>query len=123
MKKGIKFYWNEELQDSFETIKKSMCSAPILSYFSSDKSITTRLYVDASNNSIGAVLMQGITEMSPIAYASRNLTDVEKKYNTTEKECLSLVWALKYYGVGIVFSSGNRSSSSLLVTVEKGFEW
>lgn len=97
LKKGVKFQWNEELQNSFTLIKESMCRAPILSYFSGDKSVTTRVCVDASNEAIGAVLMQGVSKMCPVAYASRKLTDAEKKYSTTEKECLALVWALKHY--------------------------
>lgn len=97
LKKGVKFHWDSKLQDSFDHIKKLMCSSPILSYFSNDKSNTVRLYVDASNEAIGSVLMQGKSEMSPIAYASRKLTDAEKRYSTTEKECLSLVWALRYF--------------------------
>lgn len=97
LKKGVKFYWNSELQESFDRIKELMCSAPILSYFSNDKSKTVRLNVDASNEAIGAVLMQGEIEMSPVAYASRKLSEAEKRYSTTEKECLSLVWALRYF--------------------------
>lgn len=97
LKKGVKFHWNSEHQDALDYIKRLMCSEPILSYFSTDKALSTRLYVDASNEAIGAVLMQGRMTMCPIAYASRKLSEAEKKYSTTEKECLSLVWALRYF--------------------------
>lgn len=98
LKKGVKFAWSEEHQTAFNRIKEEMCKAPILRYFSADPNIVTRLHVDASNEAIGAALMQENEGfMHPVAYASRKLSDAERKYSTTEKECLALVWALRYF--------------------------
>ncbi|GBP22811.1 Retrovirus-related Pol polyprotein from transposon 297 [Eumeta japonica] len=55
---------------------------------------------DASGEALGASLMQGekeLREMHPVAYASQKLSDLEKKYTATERECLGVLWTLKYF--------------------------
>lgn len=45
---------------------------------------------------IGAILPQGNVESDlSISYISRTLNKAEKNYNTTEKELLAIVWAVK----------------------------
>ncbi|GFW95163.1 transposon Tf2-9 polyprotein [Trichonephila clavipes] len=58
---------------------------------------------------MGAVLTQlnEQGEEHPILYLSKKLSDVEKRYCTTEKECASIVFAIKklhYYLDGYSFS-------------------
>jgi len=53
---------------------------------------------DASAFAIGAVLSQGkVGNDRPIAYANRVLSRKEQNYNTTEKELLAIVWAVKHF--------------------------
>ena len=47
--------------------------------------------MDASSSGLGACLMQG---GQPIQYASRALTDTEKRYSEIEKAMLSIVFGL-----------------------------
>ena len=53
----------------------------------------TRIVADASPAGLGEVLTQeqGRTWMA-VSYASRSLTDVERRYSHTVKEALALVW-------------------------------
>ena len=95
-KKGEKFIWTVEQQNAFETLKEKLITAPVLSYPDFEKKflVTT----DASDYAIGAVLSQGpVGSDQPIAYASRILNKAERNYNTTEKELLAIVWAVKYF--------------------------
>jgi len=55
------------------------------------------LQIDANSVSLGAVLTQTIkSEKRVIAFASRALTDPEKKYSVTGQEC-SVVWAIQKF--------------------------
>ncbi|KAH9297429.1 hypothetical protein KI387_029111, partial [Taxus chinensis] len=54
------------------------------------------VHVDASGMAIGAVLAQpgeGIVD-HPLCFASRKLTPAEQNYTTTEREALSMIYAL-----------------------------
>jgi len=95
-KKSEKFEWTAEQQNAFETLKKKLMTAPVLKYpdFTEEFIVTT----DASAFAIGAVLSQGkVGNDRPIAYASRVLSRAEQNYNTTEKELLAIVWAVKHF--------------------------
>ena len=66
-----------------------------MSYF--DLSKDTILTVDASTVGISGVLAQqskGTDGYYIFVYASRALIAVEKRYSHTEKEALSIVWAI-----------------------------
>ena len=56
------------------------------------------LDVDASNNSIGAVLSQKTGKGEQVvAYASRSVSKAEHRYCVTKKELLALVNFVKYF--------------------------
>jgi len=61
--------------------------------------------IDASDYAI-VVLSQGkVGQDRPIAYTGRVLSRAEQNYNITEKELLTIVWAVKhfrpYYGLNL----------------------
>ena len=95
-RKDVSFHFGPEQKASFESLKQSMAEAGTLAYF--DKSASTKVVADASPVGLGAVLMQNQNgEWVPICYASRSLTECERKYSQTEKEALALVWACDRY--------------------------
>ena len=75
-------------------LKGLITSTRTLAYF--DVNSKTMIVTDASPVGLvfGAafVQLQGI-EWRVIAYASRPLTDVERRYSQTEREALALMWA------------------------------
>ena len=95
-KNGEPFVWDHEEQQSFDELKKRLASAEILGYF--DKNAQTKVIADASPVGLGAVLVQQQgEELRVISYASRSLSDTERRYSQTEKEALAIVWACERF--------------------------
>ena len=92
LKKDHIFQWNEEADKSFNNLKKCLTNAPVLGYY--NKNMPLLLSVDASSTGLGAVLMQN---GRPLAYASRALTDCQKRYAQIEKELLAIVFGVEKF--------------------------
>jgi len=96
MKKGAKFYWSAECQEAFDELKDRLMSGPILA-LPEDEGIYL-LNTDASETGLGAVLFQLQTNgKRVIAYVSQTLSAPERKYETTRKELLTVVYGLKRF--------------------------
>ncbi|GJR73717.1 putative nucleotidyltransferase, ribonuclease H [Tanacetum coccineum] len=92
MRKGEKFVWTDERQESFEELKRRLVSAPILTLPSGSGGF--QIYSDASKKGLGYVLMQ---HGKVIAYASRQLKPYEVNYPTHDLELAAVVFALKIW--------------------------
>jgi hypothetical protein len=78
------------------TLVEKLTSSPVLAYPDSSKEYI--LHCDASGEALGAVLSQTTDKREhPVAYASRALSDVERRYTVSEREALAIVWALDYF--------------------------
>ena len=90
------FVFGSEQKQSFAKLKQHLTEAETLGYF--DVSAKTRVIAEASPYGIGAVLVQlQNNEQRVITYASRSLTQVERRYSQTEREALALVWACEKF--------------------------
>ena len=90
------FVWGIDQQNSFNELKKRLTCAETLGYF--DKEAKTTVIADASPVGLGAVLVQEQgDEHRIINYASRSLSDVERRYSQTEKEALAIVWSCERF--------------------------
>ena len=86
----------KEQEDAYNLLKEKVSSYPILKL--PDFSRPFILRIDASNTGIGSVLMQKYDDsLFSIYYASKKLTEQEKKFSTIEKECLAIIWAVKKF--------------------------
>ena len=99
-KKDAKFAWTNTQETAFQKIKDALISTHCMAYF--DKSKETLVVVDASPVGVSAILSQTTSSTDSevpkiIAYASRALTDVEKRYSQAEKEALAIVWAVEHF--------------------------
>ncbi|KAI3780239.1 hypothetical protein L2E82_10210 [Cichorium intybus] len=90
--KGVTFKWGDKQDAAFQTLKKALCSAPILSLPEGTEDFV--VYCDASNQGLGCVLMQ---RGKVIAYASRQLKTHEVNYTTHDLELGAVVFALKIW--------------------------
>lgn len=105
LKQKIQFEWKPEHQSSFDQLKQMIGSLDHLGYY--DPKDRTLLVTDASGVGLGAVLLQ-FKKNQPrvIGYASKSLSETEKKYPAIEKEALGIVWGVerfRIYLLGINF--------------------
>jgi hypothetical protein len=103
LKKDCQFSWKEECQQSFDTLKLKMVTAPILVF--PDWTKEFHVNVNASSISLGDVLAQsGEGDIDhPLSFSSRKLSTTEINYTTTEREGLSMVYTLhkfRHYFLG-----------------------
>uniref|UniRef100_A0ABD2XP31 Reverse transcriptase domain-containing protein n=1 Tax=Trichogramma kaykai TaxID=54128 RepID=A0ABD2XP31_9HYME len=92
--KDAEWRWTREHQSAFEALKRAITEAPVLARPDFSKPFVVQC--DASDVAIGGVLTQVHEDGEhPIVYVSRVLTPAERNYNTSEKECLALLWAIK----------------------------
>ena len=85
------------------TILNSVFLNPIvLQYF--NVHFPTEVVVDAGPCGLAGLLTQRSDNGDTIivAIASRSLSDIEKHYSQTEKECLAVVWACEHFNIYLV---------------------
>lgn len=97
LKKNIKkLEWTPEADEAFAKIKVALTSAPILANPDYDKPFI--IQSDASDMGMGAILVQGEGEDEKvIAYFSQKLSSAQRKYQTTERECLAVILAVEKF--------------------------
>lgn len=96
LKKSDHFCWTPEAQKSFDSLKASLTTAPVLTH--PDFSQHFYIQCDASMSGVGGVLFQLVNnEEHPIAYMSRKLNTAQKNYSVTELECLAAVLCVQKF--------------------------
>ncbi|KAL6419699.1 hypothetical protein ACFW04_011264 [Cataglyphis niger] len=94
LQKNYSWEWEDEQNAAFESVKTCITAPPTLSCPKFELPFV--LQTDASSIGLGAVLTQESRGgENVVAFgASRALSEAEKKYSTTEQECLAVVWAI-----------------------------
>jgi putative transposase len=88
-----KFEWRKEHQEAFEKIKTLISKETILTFPNFNEPF--HIYTDASKYQLGVVVI--MQNDKPIAFYSRKLNSVQKRYTTGEQELLSIVETLKEF--------------------------
>lgn len=121
-RKGTKFVWGDRQLQAFEALKSCLVSAPVLAPPRDEG--TYVLDTDASDVAVGYVLQQEQEgQLRVIAYASKALSDTERRYCTTRKELLAVVYGLKRFrqhllGRDFVIRTDHAALAYLLKTPE-----
>lgn len=95
-RQGTKWHWGKEENEAFEALKNQLAEASMMAFY--DKNAPTEVVTDASPVGLGAILVQekqGVKRA--VAFASRSLSEVERRYSQTEKEALAVVWACERF--------------------------
>ena len=113
--KGSKFLWSKDSEDSFQSLKLTLTTAPILAYPQLGQQFI--LDTDASEHSVGAVLSQVQDDQERvIAYMSKTMNVHERVYCVTRKELLAVIVALRnfhtyLYGQNVLLRTDNAAVS------------
>ena len=84
--------WDQPQQESFEQVKLELTRPMVLALY--NPNTPTKISADASAYGLGAVLLQeAVSAWRPVIYASRSLSDTERRYAQIEKEALAVTWA------------------------------
>ena len=95
-RKDAKFHWTKDHVRAFNAVKATLTSDTVMFYF--DPLKETELTTDASPFGLSSILAQhilGQMDRRIVAYISRSLSDVERRYSQTEKEALAIAWAME----------------------------
>ena len=119
LRKENAWHWGREQTQAFERVKKMLKSSDLLVHFDSSKPLV--LACDASPYGVGAVLSHQFEDGTerPIAFASRTLAPVEKRYSHLDKEALAIIFGVKHfhqyiYGRSFVIFSDHKPLMHIL---------
>ena len=92
LKKTSLWLWGEPEQVAFDTLKSSLCAAPVLKLPQPDRPYT--LMTDYSVLAISAILEQKQEDGKDhvIAYASKCCSDTESKYGSLKGEYFAIIY-------------------------------
>lgn len=90
--------WGPRQSRAFEEIRNKIAACCVTLGFFCEKDKTI-LYTDASPIALGAVLVQEDADGSTriISFASKALSETEKKYPQHQREALATVWAVEHF--------------------------
>jgi hypothetical protein len=95
-KKDVAFVWNQDCQQAFDSLKRTLVDAPIL--VRPDFQRPFCLDVDWSTKGVGAVLSQKEGRLEKVvAYANKGLMMAQRKFHPMEEECYALIWGIMHF--------------------------
>ena len=147
LKKDTEFLWLPQHSIDFKAIVQELCSLKLLKYYDITKKVY--LDVDASQKAIGMALIQSVqneheskaidgqhedwveasvndcgkpnipTDLLPVAYGSKTLTDAEGRYANIEHELLGVVAGMEKfhrfcYGWSTIILSDHKLLTSIV---------
>ncbi len=88
--------WNLGCQGTFKVLKKTLVDALVLIPPGFKKPFY--LDVDWSPKGVGVILSQKEGKLEKVvAYASKSLTEAQRKFHPMEGECYTLIWGIMHF--------------------------
>ena len=102
LSKRSAWIWSQDQMRAFSQVKEELTKPKVLALY--DPFLDTKVSADASSFGLGTVLSQknSLSQWKPIAYASRSMSEVEKRYAQIEKEALAVTWACEKFSDYII---------------------
>jgi len=95
-KKDVAFVWDMRCEQAYQALKATLVDAPVLTRPNFKQ--TFWLDVDWSTKGVGAILSQKEGKFERvIAYASKSLTEAQRKFHLMEGECYALIWGVMHF--------------------------
>ena len=95
-RKSTPWRWQSEEEAAFQRAKTLVSEKAVLAHFDPRHPLT--LECDASQYGVGAVLFQDTTNgRRPVIYASRSMSETERRYSQLEKEALAAVFGVQKF--------------------------
>ena len=96
LRKDVPWNWTPDKVKALDAMKQAFCDAGILIHPDFKRKFI--LSTDASLVGIGAVVEQELNcELRPFRFSSKSLNDAQRNWDTTERECWSVVHHLKEF--------------------------
>ena len=90
--KEAKVIWSQQHETAFKEVRELVVKHPVLKYYDVQEPVVVQC--DASERGSGAALLQN---GQPVAFASRSLSQTERKYAQIEEECLAIVFSCERF--------------------------
>ena len=100
MSKSKQWTWGPSQAAAFDRMKDELTQPTTLALY--DPSAPTKISADASAYGLGAVLLQKFDTWKPVAFASRSMSETERRYAQIEKEALATTWACEKFADFVV---------------------
>lgn len=101
MSKENTWTWGPSQEQAFAQVKEELSQPTILTLYDPDKE--SKISADASAYGLGAVLFQKTdSNWKPVAYASRSMSETERRYTQIEKEALATAWACENFSMYVL---------------------
>jgi hypothetical protein len=95
-RKDATFIWDKSCEQAYQTLKTALVNAPVLTR--PDFKKTFWLDVDWSPKGVGAILSQKDGKFERVVtYASKSLTEAQRKFHPMEGECYALIWGVMHF--------------------------
>jgi hypothetical protein len=116
------FIWTQEAEDSFQFLKYSLCTPPVLAF--PDPQMNKYLFIDSSLSHVGAILTQKYGDIyRPIGFASKRLNLSQRKLTIYSLELFACYFGVKHFAKYLcqrtVYLKSDCKSLQFLMTQSK----